>query len=53
VYAEVDDLQATLDKVQQLGGKTIMEPTDVPGGPKIAMFTDPAGNITGIMKGMA
>jgi uncharacterized protein len=33
VYAQVDDLQATLDKVEKLGGKTILAPTEVPGGP--------------------
>ncbi|MFI5269865.1 MAG: VOC family protein [Chloroflexota bacterium] len=52
VYAQVDDLQGTLDKAEKLGGKTIMAPTAVPGGPEIAMFTDPAGNVTGLVKGM-
>jgi uncharacterized protein len=49
VYVEVDDLQATLNKVEQLGGKTVLAPTEVPGGPKLAMFADPAGNITGLL----
>lgn len=49
IYAQVTDLQATLDKVEKLGGKTILPPSEVPGGSKIAMFADPAGNITGIM----
>jgi len=48
VYARVEDLQATLDRVERLGGKTILPPTEVPGGPKLAMFADPAGNITGL-----
>jgi predicted enzyme related to lactoylglutathione lyase len=48
VYVQVDDLQATLDKVERLGGKTILPPTGVPGGPKLAMFTDPAGSVTGL-----
>jgi uncharacterized protein len=51
VYAQVDDLQATLDKVEKLGGKTILPPTEVPGGPKLAMFADLAGNITGLILG--
>lgn len=51
IYAQVSDLQATLDQVEKLGGKTVLPPSDVPGGPKIAMFADPAGNITGIMLG--
>ena len=51
VYAQVEDLQATLDRVEHLGGKTILPPTEVPGGPKLAMFADPAGNITGLLMG--
>ncbi len=52
VYAEVDDLAAYLSKAESLGGKTILPPIDVPGGPSIAMFTDPEGNIMGLSKGM-
>jgi predicted enzyme related to lactoylglutathione lyase len=44
-------LQATLDRVERLGGKTVLQPTEVPGGPKLAMFADPAGNITGLLSG--
>jgi predicted enzyme related to lactoylglutathione lyase len=49
VYVQVDDLQATLDEAAKLGGKTILPPSQVPGGPKLAMFADPAGNITGLI----
>jgi len=51
-YVEVDDLQAALDKAEKLGGKTVMPPMDVPGGPSIAQFTDPGGNVVGLVKGM-
>ena len=51
VYAQVEDLQATLDRAERLGGKTVLPPTEVPGGPKLAMFADPAGNITGLLLG--
>jgi predicted enzyme related to lactoylglutathione lyase len=51
IYARVSDLQATLDQVERLGGKTILPPTEVPGGPKLAMFEDPAGNVTGLLLG--
>ena len=51
IYAQVDDLQTTLDQVEKLGGKTILPPTEVPGGPKLAMFSDPAGNVTGLFLG--
>jgi len=49
VYVRVDDLQAALDLAERLGGKTVLPPTQVPSGPKLAMFADPAGNITGLM----
>jgi predicted enzyme related to lactoylglutathione lyase len=52
VYVEVEDLQAALDKAEKLGGKTIMPPMDVPGGPSIAQFADPEGNRVGLVKGM-
>jgi len=49
VYVQVEDLQATLDRAERLGGKTVLPPTQVPGGPQLAMFADPAGNVTGLM----
>jgi hypothetical protein len=52
VYVGVDDLQAALDKAESLGGKTVSAPMDVPGGPSIATFTDPEGNVVGLVKGM-
>jgi predicted enzyme related to lactoylglutathione lyase len=51
IYAQVSDLQATLDQAEKLGGKTILPPTEVPGGPKLAMFADPAGNVAGLLLG--
>jgi uncharacterized protein len=51
-YIQADDLQAALDQIEKLGGKTVMPPMDVPGGPSIAHFTDPAGNLVGLVKGM-
>ena len=49
-YVGVADLQATLDKAEKLGATTTMPPMDVPGGPRIAMFTDPDGNLIGLMR---
>jgi len=51
IYVQVEDLQATLDRVERLGGTTVLPPSQVPGGPKLAMFADPAGNITGLLLG--
>lgn len=52
VYVQVDDLQTALDRAEAGGGKTVMPPTEVPGGPTLAIFTDPAGNRIGIVEGM-
>ena len=51
-YVGTDDLQASLDKAESLGGKTLQRPTDIPGGPSVAMFADPQGNVIGLVKGM-
>jgi uncharacterized protein len=49
-YVEVPDLEATLSKIESLGGSTVMGPEDVPEGPTIAMFTDPEGHLVGLLK---
>lgn len=51
IYARVEDLKATLDRAESLGGKTVLPPSEVPGGPKLALLADPAGNITGLLLG--
>lgn len=50
VYVAVDDLQGYLDKAEQLGGKTLMPPTEIMEGVTIAMFADPEGNVTGLTR---
>lgn len=49
-YVEVEDPAAALAKISELGGQTVMEPSDVPGGPTIAMFADPEGHVVGLVK---
>jgi predicted enzyme related to lactoylglutathione lyase len=48
VYAQVPDVQASLNKAEQLGGKVLLPPTPI-GQMTIAMFSDPAGNTMGLM----
>ena len=48
-YVMVDDLQATLDKAGELGGKTLVPPVDIPTG-SFAWLADPAGNTVGLFK---
>ena len=45
-YVGADDPQAILDKVEQLGGKTIMPVTESPGG-DARHFADPEGTSSG------
>lgn len=49
-YVEVEDLHEHLKKAERLGGKTILAPADVPGGPQLAMFADPEGHVIGMIK---
>jgi uncharacterized protein len=49
-YVEVADPAAALQKISELGGKTVQEPMDVPGGPTIALFADPEGHVVGLVK---
>jgi uncharacterized protein len=48
-YAEVDDVEATLQRVEQLGGKRLHGPDTVPGGgPTLGQFADPEGHLVGL-----
>ena len=49
-YVEVGDLEATLDKIEGLGGSRVVGPMDVPDGPRIAMFADPEGHLVGLIE---
>jgi uncharacterized protein len=49
-YVEVDDPQAALDKIEGLGGKTVVPVTEME-MVTFALFTDPEGHMIGIVKG--
>lgn len=51
-YVEVEDLSATLEKIGELGGRTLQEPMEIPNGPTIAMFADPEGHPIGLVRRM-
>jgi len=51
-YVEVDDPARALEKISQLGGRTVQEPMEIPNGPTIALFADPEGHVIGLVKGM-
>lgn len=48
VYVSTPDLQASLDRALGLGGKTLVEPKEIPGTGAFAMFQDPEGNVVGL-----
>lgn len=50
VYAEVDDTDAYLKKAQKLGGKVIVPTTVIPNMVTFALFSDPEGNMVGLVK---
>jgi uncharacterized protein len=50
-YVQVDDVEAALAKAEQLGGKRMMGPMDIPSG-QIALFSDPEGHQVGLMTRM-
>jgi predicted enzyme related to lactoylglutathione lyase len=51
-YIQVDDIDAQLEKIERLGGKTIQPKMEIPDGPTIALFADPQGNTVGLVSGM-
>lgn len=48
-YVEVEDIGKTLEKVEELGGKKMMGPDQVPEGPVIGLFSDPQGHVIGLV----
>ncbi|MDP9331346.1 MAG: VOC family protein [Actinomycetota bacterium] len=51
IYAQDADIQALLEKAEALGGKTAMPVTEIPNMVTYATFSDPWGNVIGLMKG--
>jgi predicted enzyme related to lactoylglutathione lyase len=48
-YVQVPEIEAALAKAESLGGKSSMGPIDLPGGGRIALFTDPEGHEIGLL----
>lgn len=49
-YIAVDDPQAYLDKIESMGGKTVVPVTEIPDMVTFAQFADPEGNVVGLVK---
>jgi uncharacterized protein len=52
VYVSADDIDATLAKVESLGGKTLLSKTEIPQVGWWAVFSDPTGNRIGLYTSM-
>ncbi|MYF99640.1 VOC family protein [Candidatus Poribacteria bacterium] len=51
IFIQVDDLDETLNNVENLGGRTLVTPQVLPDNMgSIAMFLDPSGNVVGLHK---
>ena len=50
-YIGVGDVDATAEKVKQLGGGVLMEPQDIPGVGRFALLADPQGLPFYVMRG--
>jgi len=48
VYIGTDDIEATLAKIEALGGKTVIPKSEIPGVGWFAFFTDPTGNMVAL-----
>lgn len=44
LYLRVDDIPATLSKIEEAGGTILIPETPIPDGGSFAWFTDPGGN---------
>jgi predicted enzyme related to lactoylglutathione lyase len=51
IYVQVSDPDAYLRRVEQMGGKVVMPTTEIPNMVTFALFSDPDGNMVGLVKG--
>jgi uncharacterized protein len=49
-YVAVPDVEQALQKAESLGGKRVMGPEDIMGMVVLGQFTDPEGNLVGVVK---
>lgn len=49
-YIQIEDIEATLQAINERGGKTLEPPMPIPGVGQIAIFADPTGNRVGLVQ---
>jgi uncharacterized protein len=52
IYINTDDLDASLQRIQDFGGAVVHPKSDIPGMGQFAIFTDPSGNAIGLYQSM-
>jgi uncharacterized protein len=52
-YVEVPDVEASLQKAEEMGGKRTMGPETMMEGITIGMFLDPEGHVVGVIEAVA
>lgn len=51
IYVQVDDIWGCLEQAEDLGGKIIIQPQEIPGNAShYALFNDPSGNSIGLLQ---
>ncbi|UXU75608.1 MULTISPECIES: VOC family protein [unclassified Paracoccus (in: a-proteobacteria)] len=50
IYLDVDDVDATVRRVAELGGKVLRSPADIPGTGRFAVAADPQGAVFGLLQ---
>ena len=50
IYVQVDSVDEHLGRVEGAGGTTVVPRTVIPGMVSFGLFTDPAGNLVGIVE---
>jgi predicted enzyme related to lactoylglutathione lyase len=50
IFVQVLDPAETLRKAEAMGGRAVLQPFDIPGGPTIAQLADPEGNLVALVK---
>lgn len=50
IFVQVANLTTTLAKAEELGGRRVLEPFQVPGQPTVAQAADPEGNLVGLVQ---
>jgi predicted enzyme related to lactoylglutathione lyase len=49
-YVSVDDINATLSKIESLGGRKLQGPYPLPSGGQFAHINDPEGHLIGLVQ---